>query len=138
MTGPGKVLVRVNGQRLDPWDPFLRSHPATQSLGSADVGPGRWPGNHRDPLCVAAPVEADRRQQEKPSGSAGGPSSRDSTFIAATACSYKVSWLGLGLARTNTRNLHASRWTFRPALTTTGRWTSRKSSARAPGPLQQI
>jgi hypothetical protein len=34
MTGRGKIVITVNGVKLKPWEPFMESHPATQSLGT--------------------------------------------------------------------------------------------------------
>jgi hypothetical protein len=35
--GKGGIILHVNGNRVEPWDPFLTGHPATQQLASEEL-----------------------------------------------------------------------------------------------------
>jgi hypothetical protein len=40
LTGRGAIRMTLNGRRVEPWDPFLSSHPATQALPETTLGDG--------------------------------------------------------------------------------------------------
>lgn len=37
LEGRGKICIYINGNLIEPWDPFLSSHPATQEIADEDL-----------------------------------------------------------------------------------------------------
>lgn len=135
-----KLSLFLNGRPIKAWDPFQINHPATQEMPSERV---RHSGNsftvkpyvlpHRDRYANEAEYEA--------AGGPGGWRARQGFYVyRGKRLLVAGSWLGLGGARTWTRDEASRLARIQVDLPTTldhdWRIDVRKSQARPPGSLR--
>jgi hypothetical protein len=135
-----RVSIKINGRRVQPWDPFLRSHPSTITMQSErlrhegaalDVTPYVLP--HHDRFENAAEHEA--------AGGPGGWSERQGFYVyRGRRLVVSGGWLGLGGTNAWTReeSSRLARIAIDLPLGMDAAWRIdvRKSLARPPGNLR--
>ncbi|MDC5696313.1 ATP-binding protein [Intrasporangium calvum] len=135
MVGRGKVTIRLNGTTLQPWDPFMESHPATQNLGTE-----RLPlkGSHVDvtPLVLPHRSKLTDIEQRDGAGEAGWNQQQGFYLYRGDRLLVQGDWLGLGFAKEEHTKLARIAVDIPTTLDHEWQVDVKKSSARAPGPLQ--
>lgn len=136
MTGRGKVAITVNGQKLEPWDPFMSSNSATQhldvetvSLAGLQVRISPFVLPHRSKLST--------EEQKAGAGAAGWNQQQGFYVYRSNRLLVQGDWLGLGFSKDEHTKLARIAIEFPAALDHEWQVDVKKSSARAPGPLQQ-
>lgn len=136
MTGRGKVAITVNGVKLCPWDPFMEDNDATQRLGAEQLTLKGYPVKvspfvlpHRSKLTVG--------EQTEGAGTAGWNQQQGFYIYRSNRLLVQGDWLGLGFAKDEHTKLARIAVEFPAALDHDWQVDVKKSSARAPGPLQQ-
>jgi Histidine kinase-, DNA gyrase B-, and HSP90-like ATPase len=136
----GRLTISLNGRPIKAWDPFQTGHPATRELPTERV-------RHADSAFIVKPYvlpHRDRYSNEAEYDAAGGPGgwgSRQGFYVyRGKRLLVAGSWLGLGGARTWTRD-EASRLArisvdLPTSLDRDWRIDVRKSQARPPGVLR--
>lgn len=136
MTGRGKVTITVNGAKLHPWDPFMEDHSATQQLDSELLTSGK----HRvkvTPFVLPHRSKLSAREQAAGSGAAGWNQQQGFYVYRSNRLLVQGDWLGLGFSKDEHTKLARIAVEFPAALDHEWQVDVKKSSARAPGPLQQ-
>jgi len=91
-----RIAISINGRPVVAWDPMLRTHPATRSLGAGRIGSGTQ-AVHVAPYVLP---HRDRFANEAEFSAAGGPggwAERQGFYIyRAKRLVVAGSWLGLG------------------------------------------
>jgi hypothetical protein len=135
LSGPGKIEIRINGNPIDPWDPFLRNEDPTQILGDetlylrekgVDVTPYVLPHHGR----LAADVH------ERAAGPRGWNAHQGFYVYRNRRLLVSGDWLGLGLKQEEHSKLARIQVDIPNAMD--GDWAIdvRKSRARPPSSLR--
>ena len=135
-----KLCIALNGRAIKGWDPFQTNHPATREMPSERV---RHAGDTFNVMPYVLP-HRDRYANEAEYEAAGGPGgwgARQGFYIyRGKRLLVAGSWLGLGGARTWTRDEASRLARIQVDLPTTldrdWRIDVRKSQARPPGALR--
>lgn len=101
--GPDSQLsIRINGRRLEPWDPFLESHPATWS---SPVERLASPGGPVEVRCHVLPHRdrLDARTHDRAAGPDGWTAQQGCYVYRGRRMLLSGSWLGLGHGRAWTK-----------------------------------
>lgn len=134
MVGRGKVTIRVNRRTLDPWDPFMESHPATQNLGTEKLA---LKGAHIEvtPLVLPHRSKLSESEQRSGAGEAGWNQQQGFYLYRGDRLLVQGDWLGLGFAKDEHTKLARIAVDIPTTLDHEWQVDVKKSSARAPGPL---
>ncbi|KQZ67108.1 ATP-binding protein [Nocardioides sp. Root151] len=134
MVGRGKITIRLNGVQLEPWDPFLEVHPATQNLGS-EVLPLAGRVVVVTPFVLPHRSKLNASEQDTGAGARGWNQQQGFYLYRGNRLLVQGDWLGLGFARDEHAKLARIRIDFPSALDHEWQVDVKKSSARAPGSL---
>lgn len=136
MIGRGKVAIAVNGVKLHPWDPFMEDNDATQHLGVERLTLRDYPVKitpfvlpHRSKLTAA--------EQAVGAGAAGWNQQQGFYIYRSNRLLLQGDWLSLGFSKDEHTKLARIAVEFPASLDHDWQVDVKKSSARAPGPLQQ-
>jgi hypothetical protein len=98
MEGKGRINFFVNNNRIEPWDPFLQNHPATQDITIED-----WPMNAEiirvEPFILPHYSKLDKKTHEKAAGPKGWNSQQGFYIYRNKRLLVSGSWLNLGLKK---------------------------------------
>lgn len=133
MTGPGKITIRLNGRVLQPWDPFMERHAATQEVGfEALPFLGREVAVTPFVLPHSSKLTADEKAETK------GWNHRQGFYIyRGNRLLVRGDWLGLGFTKDEHTKLARIRVDFPTSLDADWQVDVKKSSAIAPAPLRR-
>ncbi|ACM36977.1 MULTISPECIES: ATP-binding protein [Rhizobium/Agrobacterium group] len=135
-----RVRITINGRAVVGWDPMLRTHPATRSLGAGQMGSGALAVRvspfvmpHRDRFANEAEFAAG--------GGPGGWAERQGFYVyRASRLVVAGSWLGLGGHRewTKDESSRLARITIDLPQSADSQWRIdvRKARARPPAALR--
>lgn len=99
-----RIRISINGREVAPWDPMLRTHPATRMLGSGSIGTGP------QAISVTSFVLPHRdmftnEQEFQAAGGPGGWAERQGFYVyRGNRLVVAGSWLGLGERREWTKD----------------------------------
>lgn len=135
MVGRGKIVIRVNGTTLTPWDPFLESHTATQNLGTEKLA---LKDAHIEvtPMVLPHRSKLDDVEQRTGAGEAGWNQQQGFYLYRGNRLLVQGDWLGLGFAKEEHTKLARIVVDIPTSLDHEWQVDVKKSSARVPGPLQ--
>jgi hypothetical protein len=136
MVGRGKVTITVNGVKLKPWDPFMKDNDATQHLDSEMLSLSGRPVNV-SPYVLPHRSKLSADEQTAGAGAAGWNQQQGFYVYRNNRLLVQGDWLGLGFAKDEHTKLARIAVEFPAALDHDWQVDVKKSSARAPGPLQQ-
>ncbi len=136
MTGRGKVSITVNGVKLKPWDPFMEDHDATQHLGTEQLGLKGYPVKV-EPFVLPHRSKLTDDEQANGAGASGWNQQQGFYIYRSNRLLVQGDWLGLGFSKDEHTKLARIAVEFPAALDHDWQVDVKKSSARAPGPLQQ-
>ncbi|MBB1496119.1 ATP-binding protein [Propioniciclava sp. MC1595] len=136
LVGAGRVQITINGKPIDPWDPFLLSHSATQVLAEESL-PYRgdlirvtsYVLPHRNKLSEEA---ADRH-----AGAAGWNQQQGFYVYRSNRLLVQGDWLGLGFSKDEHTKLARIAVEFPSSLDHHWQVDVKKSTARPPGELHE-
>lgn len=98
MEGKGCIHFFVNNREIEPWDPFLQNHPATQDVTIED-----WPMNKEiirvEPFILPHHSKLDKKTHEKAAGPKGWNSQQGFYIYRNKRLLVSGSWLNLGLKK---------------------------------------
>ena len=136
MSGRGKVTITVNGEKLKPWDPFMAGNDATQHLDSEILSLGGRPVKV-SPFVLPHRSKLNPEEQAAGAGAAGWNQQQGIYVYRNNRLLVQGDWLGLGFAKDEHTKLARIAVEFPAALDHDWQVDVKKSSARAPGALQQ-
>lgn len=136
MTGRSKVSITVNGEQLKPWDPFMEDHSATQHLDSELLTLSGHPVKIT-PFVLPHRSKLSGEEQADGSGAAGWNQQQGFYVYRSNRLLVQGDWLALGFSKDEHTKLARIAVEFPAALDHDWQVDVKKSSARAPGPLQQ-
>ncbi len=136
MTGRGKITITVNGQPLEPWDPFMTGNSATQRLNVETLTIAGLPVKI-SPFVLPHRSKLNPEEQSAGAGAAGWNQQQGFYIYRSNRLLVQGDWLGLGFSKEEHAKLARIAIEFPAALDHEWQVDVKKSSARAPGPLQQ-
>ena len=135
MVRPRPISIRLNGQAIKPWDPFLADDPATQRLPTENLGePGD--GVTVTPYVLPHHTRLSVEKHRAAAGPPDGTPSRASTSIETGGSSLRVTGWIWDFKRRSITNWPASRLTFPIPTIMNGtsmfgnRWPGRRCDTR--------
>lgn len=134
LMGPGRIRIQVNGKEARSWDPFLRSHPATQALPIEELP-------FRDTLIKVAPFVLPHRSHlssedsSRGAGAHGWNQQQGFYLYRSGRLLVQGDWLGLGLSKDEHTKLARVAVDFPASLDHDWQVDVKKSTARPPGEL---
>lgn len=141
LSGPRpRIMLRINGRELYPWDPFLTSHPATWSspVDHLETGSGRI-----EIQCHVLPHKdhLDSREHDLAAGPDGWTAQQGFYVYRNKRLLVAGSWLGLGKGRAWTKEeahrLARIRLDIPNTADTPWKIDIRKSTARPPVAIRE-
>lgn len=134
LAGPGSVELWINERRIEPWDPFLESHPATQKL---PVEPLALQGDRIEVAPFVLPHHAKLSKQEHAEAAGPGGWNAHQGFYIYRAKRLLVAggWLRL-FQREEHCKLARIRIDLPNTLDSEWQIDVRKATARYPGALR--
>jgi hypothetical protein len=132
LSGRGAVALRVNGRKVEPWDPFLEDHPATQRL------PREWLGSVAvSPFVLPHWSKLDRDEHATTAGASGWNAQQGFYVYRARRLLVAGDWLGLRrMQQEEHYKLGRIRIDLDNAMDELWQIDVRKATARIPGELQ--
>lgn len=98
MEGKGRIHFFVNNNEIEPWDPFLQNHPATQDITIED-----WSINKEivrvEPFILPHHSKLDKKTHDKAAGPKGWNSQQGFYIYRNKRLLVSGSWLNLGLKK---------------------------------------
>lgn len=134
MTGRGKIVISVNGQFLQPMDPFLEENPATQGLGTEYLPLRGHPVEVR-PFVLPHRTKLSQSQQQHGAGLRGWNGQQGFYVYRANRLLVAGDWLGLGFTKDEHAKLARISVNFPAVLDHDWQIDVKKSTARPPGLL---
>ena len=136
LSGRDALVVRVNGEPVEPWDPFLEAHPATQQLPTERL---TLHGRAVDVTAFVLPhhtrLTAD--QHERAAGPGGWSAQQGFYIYRARRLLVAGGWMGLPrMQREEHNKLARVRVDLDNTMDEEWQIDVRKATARVPGPLQ--
>jgi hypothetical protein len=98
MEGRGRIHFFINKNEIEPWDPFLQNHPATQPVTIED-----WPMNKEivrvEPYILPHYSKLTKKEHERAAGPKGWNSQQGFYIYRKKRLLVSGSWLNLGLKK---------------------------------------
>lgn len=135
MNGRRRIRIRVNGNTLLPWDPFMEPHASTQNLGT-ELLPYRGTTIRVTPWVLPHRSKLSDEEQSRGAGTAGWTQQQGFYLYRSNRLLMQGGWLDLGFARDEHTKLARIRVDFPAPLDHDWQVDVKKSVARVPGPLQ--
>lgn len=134
LNGRGRLWISVNGQDIEPWDPFLVHHPATQQLGAEEL-PYKGSLIKVTPYVLPHRSKLDEALMERGSGAHGWNQQQGFYVYRSGRLLVQGDWLGLGLSKDEHTKLARIAVEFPSSLDHEWQVDVKKSTARPPGEL---
>lgn len=134
LSGRGRLWISVNGQEIDPLDPFMIHHPATQQLDAEELP-------YKGSLIKVAPYvlphrsKLDEEEMARGSGLQGWNQQQGFYVYRSGRLLVQGDWLGLGLSKDEHTKLARIAVEFPSSLDHEWQVDVKKSTARPPGEL---
>ncbi len=132
---PADVLLWVNGQRIEPWDPFLKDEPATQRLGEERL----WFDGSEivvKPYVLPHNSRLEPRVHQRAAGPAGWNAQQGFYVYRSRRLLVPGDWLKLGFKKEEHCKLARIQVDLPNTVDNAWHIDVKKSSARPPGPLR--
>jgi len=136
LAGRNRVVIRINGQPIEPWDPFLDDDDATQRRPTEDLvfAGGRV---HVAPYVLPHASKIDRETHSRAGGEHGWNAHQGFYVYRARRLLVAGDWLGLRrMQQEEHYKLARIRIDLDNAMDEAWQIDVRKATARIPGPLQ--
>ncbi len=130
-SGRGRVTIRVNGNTVTPWDPFMTGHPATQSLGAEVLTLGDEQVRVT-PYVLPHRSKLDEAEQTAGEGVRGWNHQQGFYLYRGDRLLVQGDWLGVGGAKDEHTKLARIAIDIPTSLDHAWQVDVRKASARAP------
>jgi hypothetical protein len=134
LTGRGRIRIDVNGCEIEPWDPFMLSHPATQQLESEEL-PFRGSLVRVTPYVLPHRSKLDEKEMERGAGVHGWTQQQGFYVYRSGRLLVQGNWLGLGLARDEHTKLARIAIEFAASFDHEWQVDVKKSTVRPPSEL---
>lgn len=134
LVGPGRTSILVNGQVIDPWDPFMRNHPATQQFDAEEL-PYKGESIRVTSYVLPHRSKLDEAQMARGAGLHGWNQQQGFYVYRSGRLLVQGDWLGLGLAKDEHTKLARIAVEFPSSLDHDWQVDVKKSTARPPGEL---
>ena len=134
LNGRNRIQITVNGSEVEPWDPFITSHPATQQLNPEELP-------FKGELILVKPYVLPHRSKlaeseaKRAAGARGWNQQQGFYIYRSGRLLVQGSWLGLGLASDEHTKLARLSVEFPSSLDTDWHVDVRKAGARPPGEI---
>jgi Histidine kinase-, DNA gyrase B-, and HSP90-like ATPase len=136
LTGRKAITLRVNTRRVEPWDPFLETHDATQRLPTEDL-PLEGRKVHVAPHVLPHVSKLDSRTHSDAAGPRGWNAHQGFYVYRARRLLVAGDWLGLSrMQQEEHYKLARIRIDLDNSMDHAWQIDVRKATARIPGPLQ--
>lgn len=134
LSGRGRLRISVNAQEIDPWDPFMVHHPATQQLGAEELP---YKGSLIKVTPYVLPHRSKLGEDELAHGTGAQGWNQQQGFYVYRSGRLLVQgdWLGLGLSKDEHTKLARIAVEFPSSLDHEWQVDVKKSTARPPGEL---
>ena len=134
LTGRGRLWIAVNGQELDPWDPFMVHHPATQQLDAEEL-PYKGSLIRVTPFVLPHRSKLGEEEMAYGAGAQGWNQQQGFYVYRSGRLLVQGDWLGLGISKDEHTKLARIGVEFPSSLDHEWQVDVKKSSARPPGEL---
>lgn len=134
LSGRGRLWISVNAQEIDPLDPFMVHHPATQQLDSEEL-PYRGFLIKVTPYVLPHRSKLDEEQMARGAGVHGWNQQQGFYVYRSGRLLVQGDWLGLGLSKDEHTKLARIAVEFPSSLDHEWQVDVKKSTARPPGEL---
>lgn len=134
LNGRNRIWISVNGQEIDPWDPFMLNHPATQQLDTEELP---YKGSLVKVMPYVLPHRSKLTETEMARGAGVQSWNQHQGFYVYRSGRLLVQgdWLALGLAKDEHTKLARIAVEFPSYLDHEWQVDVKKSTARPPGEL---
>lgn len=136
LSGRGRLHVSVNGQKIDPWDPFMTHHPATQQLEAEEL-PFKGALIKVTPYVLPHRSKLDDEEMMRGAGVHGWNQQQGFYVYRSGRLLIQGDWLGTGLAKDEHTKLARIAVDFPSSLDHEWQVDVKKSTARPPGELSE-
>lgn len=134
LTGRSRIRVTINGNDVEPWDPYMSNHPATQRLESEAL-PFRSELIQVSPYVLPHRSKLSDAEAQTGAGAHGWNQQQGFYIYRSGRLLIQGDWLGLGLAKDEHTKLARISVDFPATLDHEWQVDVKKSSARPPGEL---
>lgn len=134
LTGRNRTFISINGQALEPWDPFMRNHLATQQFDTEEL-PYKREIVKVTPYVLPHRSKLDEDAAGRGAGIHGWNQQQGFYVYRSGRLLIQGDWLGLGLAKDEHTKLARIEIEFPSSLDHDWQVDVKKSTARPPGEL---
>lgn len=134
LIGRNRIHITINGHEVEPWDPYMSNHPATQRLESENL-PFRGDLIEVSPYVLPHRSKLTEAEGQAGAGAHGWNQQQGFYIYRSGRLLIQGDWLGLGLAKDEHTKLARISVDFPAALDHEWQVDVKKSSARPPGEL---
>ncbi|CAN1556887.1 HATPase_MORC-like domain containing protein [Mycobacteriaceae bacterium] len=134
LTGRSRIRVTINGNDVEPWDPYMSNHPATQRLESETL-PFRGELIKVSPYVLPHRSKLSDAEAQTGAGAHGWNQQQGFYIYRSGRLLIQGDWLGLGFAKDEHTKLARISVDFPAELDHEWQVDVKKSSARPPGEL---
>lgn len=134
LMGRNRTFISVNGQPLEPWDAFMRTHPATQQFDAEEL-PYKGEIVKVTPYVLPHRSKLDEVATQRGAGIHGWNQQQGFYVYRSGRLLIQGDWLGLGLAKDEHTKLARIAIEFPSSLDHDWQVDVKKSTARPPGEL---
>lgn len=134
LTGRSRIRITINGNNVEPWDPFMSNHPATQRLETETL-PFRGELIQVSPYVLPHRSKLDEAEAQRGAGADGWNQQQGFYVYRSGRLLIQGDWLGLGLAKDEHTKLARISVDFPATLDAEWQVDVKKSTARPPGEL---
>ncbi|OBA65319.1 hypothetical protein A5633_04125 [Mycolicibacterium elephantis] len=132
--GKDRIHITVNGVDVEPWDPFMTRHPATQILAAEEL-PFRGHLITVQPYVLPHRSKLDELEASRGAGITGWNQQQGFYVYRSRRLLVQGDWLNLGLAKDEHTKLARIAIEFPASLDHEWQVDVKKSTARPPGEL---
>lgn len=136
LVGRGRIRITVNGKLVEPWDPFMLTNPATQTLDEEELP---FKGNliRVRPYVLPHRSKLTEAEARRGAGAHGWNQQQGFYLYRSGRLLLQGDWLGLGITRDEHTKLARIAIDFPASLDHDWQVDVRKSTARPPGELSE-
>lgn len=134
LTGRGRIRITINGNNVEPWDPYMVNHPATQRLEYENL-PFRGKLIQVSPYVLPHRSKLGDGEAQSGAGAHGWNQQQGFYIYRSGRLLVQGDWLGLGLAKDEHTKLARISVDFPATLDHEWQVDVKKSTARPPGEL---
>jgi Histidine kinase-, DNA gyrase B-, and HSP90-like ATPase len=136
LTGRSRIRITINGNDVEPWDPYMSNHPATQRL-EYETLPFRGELIQVSPYVLPHRSKLSDAEAQSGAGAHGWNQQQGFYIYRSGRLLIQGDWLGLGLSKDEHTKLARISVDFPAALDHEWQVDVKKSTARPPGELAE-